>query len=154
MKVIGNKNTPLLEIYNRMTNLWSVRWDKKEQDDGSYSFYGEIIDHKPTLEEIKELVYNQINEEVKENIYSGFKYKGNTVYLSLENQLNYKAAFDLETVPITFKFGDEFVTFTSKDELFDFYIDVQTHIQKCLADGYAKKQNLNLEEYASILSET
>ena len=79
------------------------------------------------------------------------------VWLSAENQFNYKAAYDLAiqtagaTLPVTFKFGTDDVpcyhTFLTVEELTDFYTKAMRHIQFALATGWNNKDAFNLESY-------
>ncbi len=68
---------------------------------------------KPTMDEIKADVTEQINRNVDEKILCGMTYNGMQVWLSIENQLNYKAAYDLavqtdgQTLPVKIKLGTE-----------------------------------------------
>ena len=97
------------------------------------------------------------NSQTDAAILSGFVYKDAPVWLSTENQYNYKAAYDLavqtggETLPVTFKFGSdeqpEYHTFDNLDELKDFYVQVVRHIQHTLAEGWKRKDVFNLELY-------
>ena len=87
----------------------------------------------------------------------GFIYEDMPVWLSGENQFNYKAAHDLAvqtggaTLPVTFKFGTDeeprYRTFGKLEELTDFYTKAMKHIQDTLADGWKKKDAFNPEEY-------
>ena len=79
------------------------------------------------------------------------------VWLSTENQFNYKAAYDLavqtkgKSLPITFKFGSssnpQYYTFNSLEELTDFYTKVINHVNECLKEGWKKKDSINWEDY-------
>ena len=55
----------------------------------------EEVGHKPTDEEIHTLVMSWYNSQTDAAILSGFAYNGAHVWLSVENQYNYKAAYDL-----------------------------------------------------------
>ena len=57
--------------------------------------HGEEFNHKPTDEEIRSTVTAWYNRETDKAILSGFIYEGIPVWLSSENQFNYKAAYDL-----------------------------------------------------------
>ena len=82
------------------------------------------------------------------------------VWLSTENQFNYKAAYDLAVqtnganLPQVFKFGStenpEYYKFETVEELTDFYIKATTYINQCLAVGWAKKDSINWDEYQYI----
>ena len=121
------------------------------------SYMEEEFGHKPTDEEIHTLVMSWYNSQTDAAILSGFAYNGAHVWLSVENQYNYKAAYDLavqtggETLPVTFKFGSdeqpEYHTFTQLEELKDFYTKAVGFIQTVLAEGWEKKDKFNLELY-------
>lgn len=119
--------------------------------------HGRGVRHKPTDEEIRTLVMSWYNSQTDAAILSGFAYNGAPVWLSTENQYNYKAAYDLavqtggETLPVTFKFGSdeqpEYHTFEKLDNLKDFYIQAVRHIQNTLAEGWKRKDVFNLDLY-------
>lgn len=156
-QVEGSAGVALLECTNPVKNKWRVRWDAKTNEDGSASYIEEELDHKPDAEEIRSLVSKWYNDETDERILSGFEYEGQPVWLSSENQFNYKAAYDLavqtdgQNLPVTFKFGTEdapsYRTFETVDELQDFYMKVMKHIQNALLEGWKKKDALDLALY-------
>ncbi|MCE8887471.1 hypothetical protein K0F07_07895, partial [Parabacteroides merdae] len=87
----------------------------------------------------------------------GFIYEGIPVWLSSENQFNYKAAYDLavqtggQNLPVTFKLGadDEpyYRTFETVSDLQNFYVKAMKHIQDALSEGWKKKDALDLALY-------
>ena len=97
-------------------------------------------------------------------ILSGFEWKGMKVWLSMENQFNYKAAYDLtvqtngSSLPVTFKFGTTenpiYYKFETTDELSDFFVSAISHINKTLADGWKKKDSLDWSEYEALLNDS
>lgn len=153
----GNAEVKLLECVNPVRNKWRVRWDVQERDDGSADYMEAELTHKPTDEEIKDLVRTWYNEQTDAAILSGFAYDNAMVWLSQENQYNYKMAYDLavqtdgKTLPVTFKFGTDempvYRTFDTLDELADFYTKMVAYIQTTLADGWKKKDALDLSKY-------
>ena len=156
----GSLEVKLLECVNPIKNKWRVRWDVQEHDDGTADYMEAELTHKPTDEEIKDLVRKWYNQQTDAAILSGFSYEGAPVWLSQENQYNYKAAYDLavqtggETLPVTFKFGSdeqpEYHTFTQLEELKDFYTKAVGFIQTVLAEGWEKKDKFNLELYRIV----
>lgn len=80
-----------------------------------------------------------------------------TVRKKTENQFNYKAAYDLAiqtngaNLPQVFKFGStenpEYYKFETVEELTDFYTKATAYINQCLAVGWAKKDNINWDDY-------
>lgn len=93
---------------------------------------------------MKDLVRKWYNQQTDAAILSGFSYEGAPVWLSQENQYNYKAVYDLavqtdgKTLPVTFKFGTDespvYRTFETLDELADFYTKAVKHIQEMLKE--------------------
>ena len=85
-------------------------------------------------------------------------YENVPVWLSSENQFNYKAAYDLAvqtagaTLPVVFKFGTDtepvYREFATLEDLTDFYTKAMQHIQNTLADGWKKKDVFDLSLYA------
>lgn len=156
-RVEGSAGVPVLECTNPVKNRWRVRWDVEAKDDGSASYMEEELDHKPDAEEVQSLVSGWYNAETDKRILSGFEYDGQPVWLSSENQFNYKAAYDLavqtggQNLPVTFKFGLEnapsYRTFETLEELQDFYMKVMKYIQNVLSEGWKKKDALDFALY-------
>lgn len=120
----------------------------------------------------KELVsalQGKINERINALILSGFVWRDMAVWLSAENQSNYKAAYDLAFQaqamqmpfsPVKFKFGtDEEViyhVFTDFGELADFFTKAVKHIQDCYQKGWDEKDALVVltdEELRNLLKQ-
>lgn len=107
----------------------------------------------PSLLEIKEIITEYYNQKINEEILNGFVWNNMKIWLTSENQFNYKAAYDLafqtngQTLPITFKFGDNetpiYYEFKTLEELSNFYISSIKHIQNILKKGWQKKDNIN-----------
>ena len=156
-RVEGSVGVSLMECTNPVKDKWRIRWDVQEKEDGSASYMEEEYSHKPTGEEIRALIMSWHNSQTDAAILSGFVYNGAHVWLSTENQYNYKAAHDLavqtdgKNLPVTFKFGSdehpEYHTFNQLDELKDFYTKAVGYIQTVLVDNWKKKDNFNLNLY-------
>ena len=156
-RVEGTAGVKLLECVNPVKNTWRVRWDVREREDGSADYMEENFLGKPSGEIIRAVILGWYNEQIDREILSGFVYEGMPVWLSSENQFNYKAAHDLAvqnggaTLPVTFKFGTDEEprsrTFGKLEELTDFYTKAMKHIQDTLADGWKKKDDFDPEKY-------
>ncbi len=86
----------------------------QEHEDGSADYMeAEFLNGRPSDEVVKALIMDWYNQKVDETILKGFSYEGVQVWLSRENQFNYKAAYDLAvqtngaTLPVVFKFGTD-----------------------------------------------
>ena len=155
-RVQGSMDAALLECISPIKNKWRVRWDFSSDDN---SYMEEEFKYKPSLEEIKNLITSYYNDDIKQKILSGFSWKGYKVWLSTENQFNYKAAYDLavqtegNSLPVVFKFGNEdnpvYKTFATLEELADFYTRAIHHIQITLQNGWKDKDSFIIDDYCA-----
>lgn len=117
---------------------------------GNYT-WRKYYDHRPTLREIKHDISELINTETDETILDGFSWNGKPVYLSAENQMNFKAAYDIArdtqgaSLPVKFKLGEDadgnavYHTFTKLEPLQDFVMRAMAFVVATLNVGWAKK---------------
>jgi hypothetical protein len=115
------------------------------------------FNHIPTLSEIKEVITSYYNKLIDQSILSGLVWNGMKVWLSNENQFNYKVAYDLAvqtngaTLPIIFKFGDNdetvYYEFKTLEDLSNFYITSINYVQTVLKEGWNKKDEINWDIY-------
>lgn len=166
--------TPIEKVNN---NLYIVRWGiqpvmKQETiinedgkieftgnkfETGRYSWMVEYIYQTPTFQQLKTMILDWYNKQVDDKILKGFKWKDMPVWLSTENQFNYKAAYDLAVqtnganLPIMFKFGNTdapvYYTFTNVQDITDFYVQATTYINTCLQEGWGLKDSINWDAY-------
>jgi hypothetical protein len=163
----GSKGLPLIECINPQIKKYRIRWDFQpyfydDSGEQGVSFMEDEILHKPTLREVKNIVLKGYNAIVDETILNGFKWKGMPVWLSSENQFNYKAAYDLAfqtngaSLPTVFKFGTTeepvYYKFDTLEELTDFYTKALTYINEQLAIGWYKKDSIDWSEYEKALN--
>lgn len=121
------------------------------------TWYEAILKPKPSNSKLKTFILDTINKDIDNKILSGFVWKAMPIWLSTENQFNYKAAYDLAVqtnganLPIVFKFGDTnnpiYYEFKTLEDLTDFYIQTMNYINQTLAEGWARKDSINWEEY-------
>lgn len=157
-RVEGSAGVALIECVNPVKNKWRVRWDVHE-DGNNANYMEEEFSYRPTEEDVRGLVLAWFNEQTNVAILSGFVYEEVIVWLSQENQFNYKAAYDLavqtegKSLPVTFKFGTDdepvYRQFTKLPEFTDFYIKAMNHIQSTLAGGWKKKETFALNLYTA-----
>lgn len=109
-----------------------------------------ILAERPTEQDIRQLITSHYDAETDERILSGFRWRDMPVWLSRENEFNFKAAYDLAamsggaTLPVTFKLGEQdgkpvYYTFEDMATLTDFYTTAIGYINQCLQEGWAKK---------------
>lgn len=135
--------------------------NKVETDLGTWSVHSFI--RKPSFGQLKNFILTEINKRTDEKILSGFEWNGMRVWLSSENQFNYKAAYDLAVqtnganLPTVFKFGSnedpKYHKFDTVEELSDFYVKAMTYINEQLAIGWAKKDAIDWSLYEKALAE-
>ena len=133
-------------------------------EDGVHATWYEIYFYKKphpvvTLEDIKQAILADINEQTDEKILKGFTWNDMKVWLSSENQFNFKAAYDLAvqtqgaSLPVKFKLGEDeneepiYHTFETLEDLGDFYTKAITYIVGCLNEGWNRKDSIDWSDY-------
>lgn len=122
-----------------------------EDDMGGYD-YRHVFNHKPSKEELIDVITTHVNSLTDEKILSGFVWNGINVWLSTENQFNFKAAFDVSAqtngawLPIKFKLGERngepvYHIFDTMDGFTDFYTKAMAYIMQTLNEGWEEKDN-------------
>lgn len=160
IRVYADSKAEPIRCTNRRRGIWRITWDYREietPEGVQRSYMEETFDHKPTPEEVRTVVTGWYNEQTDRAILCGFSYENIPVWLSGENQFNYKAAYDLavqtngDTLPVVFKFGTDtepvYKTFTTIEELTKFYTCAMKYIQDTLRQGWKKKDALDMTLY-------
>ena len=115
-----------------------------------------------SLDIVKTVILNDINKRTDEKILSGLVWQDKPVWLSQENQFNFKAAYDLAvqtqgaTLPVTFKLGEQedgtpvYHTFETMEDSTDFYTAAVNHIHQSVADGWQEKDGIDWTPYEQL----
>lgn len=132
-------------------NTYELIYGYGEDEMGGYNLR-HIFDHKPTIEEVKETITAQISANTQKAIIEGYKWNGHLVWLSSENQANYTRDYimakngDLGTMP-TVKLGSDdapvYYTFEDIEELTEFVMGMQQHIQNCLNASWTERKEID-----------
>lgn len=161
IKIHGGEGTPLVQCINPILDKWIVLWAVGFEE-GSFTFMAEEFSHKPTLQEIKDVILAWYNTKIEDKILSGFTWKDIPIWLSMENQFNYKVAYDIaaqsggEKLP-TFKFGSTespvYYKFESFEDLNDFYTKAADFVNQTLSEGWAVKDSIDWDAYSVVLDD-
>lgn len=169
MRVQGTEGVKLLECINPYRDRWRVRWDIQpnnrvdEQGNTRTGINYEEAEylHKPSIQEIKDTILGWYNKLIDNKILTGLVWKDFPIWLSSENQFNYKSAYDIAVqtkglnLPIPFKFGIDttvYYTFNSLDELSDFYLSCVVFVQDTLREGWESKDRFDWSIYENLLN--
>lgn len=127
----------------------------------SYSELDITLGFKPRLGDVQQAILNDINTKTDKFILSGFVWKDMNIWLSTENQFNYKAAYDLAiqtngaTLPVVFKFGTAenpvYYEFKDLDTITDFYTKAMFYINTTLKEGWELKDSIDWSIYENEL---
>ena len=149
-RIKGTTETPIVE---RIGKTYYVRWGYKTDENGETTYDQIEFPYKPTLDIIKDIILGIENSRIDKKILTGFTWNGMSVWLSSENQFNYKAAYDLaaqtngDSLPVTFKFGDTdspvYHEFKTLDDIADFYIKAMSHVNNTLKEGWESKDSID-----------
>ena len=168
-RIEGTSDVRLIECVNPVRGKWRIRWDVQDRGDGTATYMETEFSHKPTAEEIKKTIIGWYDQQTDAAILSGYEWtvkhgynEGQTVrvWLSAENQNNYKAKHDaarmypqLVTFPMTYKISEDeennaiYETFQNIDELAEFYLGGIAYIEQTVANGWRKKDAVDLSLY-------
>ena len=123
------------------------------------------------LQMVKDAIIADINARTDEKIVGGLVWTPQAggdpipVWLSTENQFNFKAAYDLAvqtqgaTLPVTFKLGEReggtpvYHTFGTMEESTDFYTAAVNHIHQSVEDGWREKDAIDWTPYEALFPE-
>ena len=164
MKVNGLK-TDFAPMRNEGTRI-TICYGLKKVDGKLYEWH-EIYLPKTqnaniSLDIVKTAILNDINQRTDEKILSGLVWQNKPVWLSTENQFNFKAAYDLAvqtqgaTLPVTFKLGEQedgtpvYHTFETMEDSTDFYTAAVNHIHNAVADGWQEKDSIDWTPYEAL----
>ena len=129
-----------------------------EDENGKWQWKRDYYGAKPTRERLKADIEALINGMTDKKILSGFVWKDNPVWLSSENQFNFKAAYDLAfqtngaSLPARYKLGEDkegnpiYFDFEDLATFQDFYTGAIAYIQKCINDGWEIKDGVDYDE--------
>lgn len=159
--------TEYKEIEEYGENKHVVRWDFKpeilrnpatgEENTDYATWMAEVVIDPVNKEQLQKLFTDYYNEVTDSEILNGYVWNDMKIYLSKENQFNYKTAYDLaiqtggENLPFTFKFGTDeepvYYSFTNLEELSDFYQGMVKHINSTIIKGWKKKDAIDYSVY-------
>ena len=136
---------------------------KEDVDEHNATWYEVYFNKKQnpnlTLEQIKAEVIAGVNDLTEQKILTGFVWEGKKVWLSKENQFNFKAAYDIAvqtngmSLPVKFKLGEQedctpvYHNFDTLAELQDFYTKAIAYINDCLNNGWQLKDSIDFSAY-------
>lgn len=145
---------------------WLLYYGLFEDEKGQF-IYQQHLSSKPSLDEIRKIILETINNDVNEKIISGFVWTASdgtqyNVWLSMENQQNYKAIYDLAVqtggegvLPVKFKFGTTenptYHTFETLEELSAFYMQSVAFIQATYQQGWQDKDSIDWDNYKHVV---
>ena len=108
---------------------------------------------RPSFEQAKAAILNDIDERVKAQIIGGMTWNEKPVWLSVENQLNFSQA----VAPVTLKIGEQadgtpiYQDFATKAELKAFNDTCNHHKMEQLNAGWAEKDGIDWVPYQEAL---
>ena len=137
------------EEINPLTGETRIRFDFETRGLNKTCKYVDF-DHAPSDKEIVDLITDYYNDLCDDDILWGMRYDGLIVNLSMENEFNFKTAFDIavqtggKSLPITFKFWKDeltpaYIEFRTIAALTDFYMAALNFVTSTLQKWWSKK---------------
>jgi hypothetical protein len=169
-KVNGKKTSfaPIREDGSRITICYGLKKLSKDLYEWMEVYLPKKQLSQINLQTVKDAIIGDINARTDEKIVSGFVWNPAAggepipVWLSTENQFNFKSAYDLAvqkngaTLPVTFKMGERngvpvYHTFETMEEAEDFYVHAVAFINCTLTEGWMKKDSTDWTPYEEAL---
>lgn len=157
---VGTYNLPVGE-HQKVDDITVVEVASKEDLDRipvPFIYYkyenNNFIPDESKKQTLIEILNTKINAETDAKVLNDFVYQGKEFYLSLENQFNYKSAYDARnslTYPYMVKGKTEFLSFANASEFEAFYTAGFSFIQGCITDGWTAKEALNTKTMEELL---
>ena len=129
------------------------------EENGHGFDYRHTFDHMPVIEEVRAVVTEHINAQVKERIVQGMTWDDIPVWLDETTQRNYlmkalQVQNGTNVLPVTVKIGTDedpvFVTFNTADDYMRFFNAVSAHISKEQATGWEEKTGIDWSVFDSV----
>ena len=151
-------------------NVYLIRWDYEDDKEidpetriesesplGTWTY--ERLYYTPSIDAIQNMILSYMNNQIDNEILNNFVWNDHHVWLSTENQFNYKTAYDLAvqtngaSLPVTFKFGTSanptYHKFETVEDLSDFYLKATKFISDTLQKGWNKKDSIDWSKYST-----
>ncbi|MBR4314218.1 MAG: hypothetical protein IKP66_04835 [Lachnospiraceae bacterium] len=176
------------KVYGQINSYSPIRDDRsrivvcygKEDIDATNAIWYEIYFDKTThsFEEVRDAIIADIDAQTDAKILDGYQWtilhgddagKTINVWLSKENQSNFKAKHDtatqypqLTTYPIVYKVGEVeedglkrpvYEHFQDVNELAQFYLGGLAYIEQTLAEGWQRKDSIDWEPYKAYFQD-
>jgi len=131
----------------------------KDSDEQEFGWnYRQRFTYQPSLDEIKKIIFDQIDAETDEKILNGFVYDGISVVLSAETQFNFLGTLmNIQgggvEFPKTFKLGETedgtplFHDFVDAAEFVTFCGLATKHKEACYSEGWAQKAAFSADAF-------
>lgn len=141
-----------IECINPRRQRWAFRWNHTKEEEG-WSANEVVVDYKPTVEEIKEVINNHIDAETQDKIINNFYWNDKKVVLTDSAQRNFLFAVyhldhtgEIDRAPFVGLLESD-TDATAADELGDLVSAMWVHIKDCRAQGQAEKAAIDYTQY-------
>lgn len=142
---------------------WLLFFGLYETADGSTYEYRHTFTHKPTLDEIKQVINNQLSADADERKRNGFSWKGVPVRYDEEAERNITGIsvkiprLGAAMFPLKFKLGDypdgspAFYEFTDAEDFESFTDALLVFSQECYAQSWQEKASIDMDIFKEVL---
>ena len=146
MLMVNSDNEVVVFFGHGTDEIGNFRWRKD-------------YDHRPTIAEVRADIESLVNGITDNRILKDFVWRGRHVWLSSENQFNFKCAYDLAyqtegaSLPAKYKLGEDgngqpiYFVFEDLETFGDFYLSAIEWIQTCINEGWEIKDSIDYSVY-------
>lgn len=87
-KISCSEHLEPIECINPRRDRWAFRWNHHKEDGGWFAFEA-VADHRPSVDEIREVIDAQIDAATQSDIIEGFEWNGKKIRLTDTAQRNF-----------------------------------------------------------------
>ena len=87
-KISCSEHPEPIECINPRRDRWAFRWNHHKEDGGWFAFEA-VADHRPSVDEIREVIDAQIDAATQSDIIEGFEWNGKKIRLTDTAQRNF-----------------------------------------------------------------
>ena len=145
-----------VECINPRRGRYAVRWNHHEEAEGGWYADEAIFDHRPTLDEVRDVINNYIDEQTQSDIVNGFFWNGRQIRLTDTAQRNFLFAVytvnhtgEIDRAPFVGLLKAD-TDAAAADELGDMVAAMWEHIKNHRALGLAKKSAVDYSAFEEL----
>lgn len=149
-------NLPLVLCTDQKYNTWMIYFNCQQVSEDRWEWWAQDFMGLPTLQELKDIVNNYINEEIERKSRQEFVWtssNGETFNIDFTPQKEYELRFQHGEFPFDYALGKDYQnhTFESNEELEDLFNKFEEFKQSCREEMETIANSIDWSQYEQAL---